>query len=394
MGKNLPLLPGIFCRLSSDFFRYYDDFLMARNLHTNSVSSYESENRGEDMKKYTSLAFVLCLLLIMNVACRNQASSDEESAKDSKSEAQTHGELAGKPVTILTGGTSGVYFQLGQALAQIYGEKLDAKASVQTTGASEENINKISQNQAELGFAVVVAVADAYNGEGNFAKDGALSNVRAVASLYPNYMQIVALKSAKIQTLQDLKGKSIAIGEMASGTEMMAKHILNAAGITYADLNVNYLSFAEGIEGIKNGTIDVAFLSSGYPNLGIMELAATNEVEMIQVPKELTEKLKKNDSAFDSGIIPANTYKGVKENRETVMVNNLLITNEEMLEEEVYELTKILFNHLENLRNAHSSAKNIQLEKAIQNLPVPLHPGAEKYYKEKGVLNEKEETHK
>lgn len=343
------------------------------------------------MKKYTSLAFVLCLLLIVNAACRNQASSDEKSGTDSNYEEQGHGELAGKPVTILTGGTTGVYFQLGQALAQIYGEQLDAKASVQTTGASEENINKISHNQAELGFAVVTAVADAYNGEGDFTEYGALSNVRAVASLYPNYMQIVALKSANIQTLQDLKGKNIAIGEMASGTEMMAKHILNAAGITYADLNVNYLSFAEGIEGIKNGAIDVAFFSSGYPNWGMMELAATNEVEMIQVPKELTENLKKKDPAFDHGIIPANTYKGVKEDKETVIVNNLLITNEEMLEEEVYQLTKTLFDQLEHLRNTHSSAQNIQLEKATQNLPVPLHPGAEKYYKEKGVLNKKEE---
>jgi TRAP transporter TAXI family solute receptor len=355
-------------------------------LHINNVSAFKSGDGGEDMKKCTGLAFVLCLLLIVTVACRNQTSSEEVSESNSQSEGQAAGELAGKPVTILTGGTSGVYFQLGNALAKIYGEKLGALASVQTTGASAENTAKISQKKAELGFAMADIVADAYSGEGNFAKAGALSNVRAVASLYPNYMQIVAPKSVKVHTLQDLKGKDIAIGELGSGTEIMAKRILAAVGITYGDINADFLSFSESIESIKNGTTDVAFLSSGYPNSEIMELVATDEVEIIPVPKELTEELKKKYPAFDIGTIPANTYKGVKEGRETVMVNSLLITNKDMPEEEVYELTKTLFDNLEDLRNEHSSAKKIELEKATQKLPLPLHPGAEKYYKEKGVL--------
>ncbi|MBD1383248.1 TAXI family TRAP transporter solute-binding subunit [Metabacillus arenae] len=334
------------------------------------------------MKKYTGLAFVLCLLLIVSVGCRNQASSDEESESGSEYE----GQVTEKPLTILTGGTSGIYFQIGNAIAKIYGEKLDAQASVQTTGASAENTVKISQKKAELGFAMADIVADAYSGEGNFAKAGALSNVRAVASLYPNYMQIVAPKSVKVHTLQDLKGKDIAIGEMGSGTEIMAKRILDAVGITYDEINADFLSFSESIESIKNGTTDVAFLSSGYPNLDIMELAITDEVEIIPVPKELIEELKKKYPTFDIGTIPANTYNGVKEDRETVMVNSLLITNKDMPEEEVYELTKTLFDNLEDLRNAHSSAKKIELEKATQKLPLPLHRGAEKYYKEKGVL--------
>lgn len=115
-------------------------------------------------------------------------------------------------------------------------------------------------------------------------------------------------------------------------------------------------------------------------------LAATYEVEIIPVPKELTEELKKKYPAFNIGTIPANTYKGVKEDRETVMVNSLLITNKDMPEEEVYKLTKTLFDNLEDLRKAHSSANKIELVKSAQKLPLPLHPGAEKYYKEKDVL--------
>ncbi|HWO95698.1 MAG TPA: TAXI family TRAP transporter solute-binding subunit [Bacillus sp. (in: firmicutes)] len=341
------------------------------------------------MKKYTGWAFVLCLIVIVTVACENQNVSDENRASESvsQSEGQATGELAGKTVTILTGGTPGVYFQLGNAMAKMYGAEMDARASVQTTRASAENIAKISQGKGELGFATADTVADAYRGEGNFTTIGAVPNIRAVASLYPNYMQIVAPKSAKIHTLQDLKGKSIVVGERGSGTEVMTKRILAAAGITYDDINADFLSFSEGIEGIKNGITDAAFFSSGYPNSGITELAANYEVEIIPVPKELIEELKKEHPAFDMGTIPANTYKGVTEDRETVIVNSLLITNKDLPEEEVYELTKTLFDNLEGLRNVHSSAKEIELEKAARKLPLPLHPGAEKYYNEKGVLN-------
>ncbi|MBM7649476.1 TRAP transporter TAXI family solute receptor [Bacillus ectoiniformans] len=296
--------------------------------------------------------------------------------------------MADKPVTILTGGTSGIYFQLGNAMAKVYGEKLGAQTSAQTTGASAENSAKISRGKAEIGFAMADTVADAYSGEGNFVKSGALSNLRAVASLYPNYMQIVAPKSAGVRTLEDLKGKDLAVGALGSGTEIMARRILEEAGLTYDDVDADFLSFSEGIEGIKNGTTDVAFLSSGYPNSGIMELAASDEVEIIPVPQELTEKLQKKYPAFEVGSIPADTYKGVKTDRETVMVNNLLITNKDLPEEDIYILTKTLFENQKDLENAHSSAKKIKLEEAAKKLPLPLHPGAEKYYKEKGVLDQ------
>ncbi|GLY11717.1 TAXI family TRAP transporter solute-binding subunit [Pseudobacillus badius] len=333
------------------------------------------------MKLRKGFILFLMFVLMSLSACSNSASSEDE-----KREGKAAGPLAGEPVTILTGGTSGIYFQLGNALAKIYGEELGAQTSAQTTGASAENTAKLSRKKAELGFAMADTVTDAYMGKGNFAKAGALSNVRAVASLYPNYMQIVAPKKLGIKTLKDLKGKDLAVGALGSGTEIMAKRILEEAGITYDEVNADFLSFSEGIEGIKNGTTDVAFLSSGYPNSGIMELAATDEVEIIPVPKSITESLQKKYPAFEVGSIPANTYKGVKKDRETVKVNNLLITHKDLPDEEVYLLTKTLFENLDQLQNAHSSAKNIKLEKAADKLPLPLHPGAEKYFKEQGAL--------
>lgn len=333
------------------------------------------------MKQRTGFILLLMMVLMVTTACSNSASQGSGEA-----EGKANGPLAGQPVTILTGGTSGIYFQLGNALAKVYGEELGAQTSAQTTGASAENTAKLSRKKAELGFAMADTVTDAYKGEGNFVKSGALSNVRAVASLYPNYMQIVAPKKLGIKTLQGLKGKDLAVGALGSGTEIMAKRILEEAGLTYDDVDADFLSFSEGIEGIKNGTTDVAFLSSGYPNSGIMELAATDEVEIIPVPKEITESLQKKYPAFEVGSIPANTYKGVKKDRETVKVNNLLITHKDLPDEEVYLLTKTLFENLDDLQNAHSSAKHIKLENAAAKLPLPLHPGAEKYFKEQDVL--------
>lgn len=328
--------------------------------------------------------YILFCILMFLVGCSNGDQPNQNVGKTD--DFQGNSSQAGKPLTILTGGTSGVYFQLGNAMAKLYGEKIGAQASAQTTGASAENTAKVSRGKAELGFVMADTVSDAYNGQGNFEKYGALKNIRAVASLYPNYMQIVTTKSADIHTLEDLRNKKLAVGALGSGTEIMAKRILEAAGLTYDDVNADFLSFSEGIEGIKNGTTDVAFLSSGYPNSGIMELAAIDDIEMIPVPEELTLKLRQTYPAFETGYIPAGTYKGINENCPTVKVDNLLVTYEDMPNEAVYELTKVLFENLDELRNAHSAAKHIDIKKAAQHLPLPLHPGAEQYYREQGIL--------
>jgi uncharacterized protein len=324
--------------------------------------------------------FICIIFMLMLSGCGNsEQANGNEAVKDHY--------YAGETLTILTGGTSGIYFQMGNAMAKIYGEEIGAQASAQTTSASAENTAKVSRGKAELGFAMADTVSDAYLGHGNFEKYGSIKNIRAVASLYPNYMQIVTVKSADIKTLEDLRGKDLAVGALGSGTEIMAKRILEGVGLTYDDVNADFLSFSEGIEGIKNGTTDVAFLSSGYPNSGIMELAATDDIEIIPIPEDLTLDLKESYPAFEIGAIPADTYTGVSEELPTVKVNNILLTNEDLPNEAVYELTKTLFDNLDDLKNAHNSAKEIDMQKAVEELPLPLHPGAEKYYKEQGVLN-------
>ncbi|WP_164985301.1 TAXI family TRAP transporter solute-binding subunit [Ammoniphilus sp. CFH 90114] len=342
------------------------------------------------MRKMTMILLAASLSGSLLTGCGADTASNAQPAKNESVEqvsADTEkSALEGKTVTILTGGTSGVYFQLGNAMAKIYSEKSGAKASSQTTGASAENAAKIAQKKAEIAFAMADTVSDAYNGAGNFAASGALSNLRGVTGLYANYMQIVTTKDTGISSLEDLKGKRLAVGAMGSGTEIMAKRVLESSGITYDDVNEDFLSFAEGIEGIKNGTMDAAFLSSGYPNSGIMELATTKDIVIIPVPADITAKMKEASPAFTTGKIPAGTYKGIDQEIETTIVKNLLITHSDMSDEEVYQLTKDFYENMDTLKSTHSSANEILLEGATDGMPLPLHPGAEKFFKEKGVM--------
>ncbi|MDN3361963.1 TAXI family TRAP transporter solute-binding subunit [Priestia megaterium] len=338
------------------------------------------------MKRYIGVALVFCLIFIIAVLNRDLLTIHKEKENSTDSNAKASEGFDDKPLTIVTGGPTGVYFQLGNALARVYGEKLGIQASVETTDASVENISKIAQKKAELGFSMADMLASSGGKEKAVINKKDLSNVRAIASLYPNYMQIVALKSARIHTLQDLKGKNVVVGALGSGTEVLAMRILNSMDISTQDFHARFLPFSEGIEGIKNGTADAAFLSSGYPNSGITELASTNEIELISVPEDVTAKLKKSYSPLGSGMIPADTYKDVNTETKTVMVKNLLITNKDMPQKKVYELTKALFENIEELEQTNSSAEKITLAKAVEQLPLPLHPGAKKYYEEKGII--------
>ncbi|MCF6094585.1 TAXI family TRAP transporter solute-binding subunit [Microaerobacter geothermalis] len=354
------------------------------------------------MKKWFVLLGSLVLILGLLAGCGGKTESTNsssgsgaqsssntaapESTSSSSSSAADESVWKGKVLTVLTGGTSGVYFPLGTTLAKVYSEQLGANATAQTTGASAENAAKISQKKAEVGFALADTVADAYQGIGKFEKSGALSNLRGITALYSNYMQLVTTKDSGITKLEDLKGKRVVVGAAGSGTEIMANRILKAAGISYDDINEDFLSFSEGIDGIKNGTVDAAFISSGLPNSGIMELATTKDVNLVPIPQEIVDILKKDYPAFTLDVIPAGTYKGLDQDIPSAVIKNILITYEELDEQAVYELTKTFFENLQALMDTHNAAKAIKLEKGPDGLPLPLHPGAEKYFKEKGVL--------
>lgn len=289
-------------------------------------------------------------------------------------------------VNVLTGGTSGVYYPLGVTLSQIYGESIaDSKVQVQATKASAENLNLLQGGRGEIGFSLGDSVSDAWKGnaDAGFAKP--LERLRAVASIYPNYIQIVALADANIKTLADLKGKRISVGAPRSGTELNARAILKAAGLAYSDFSkVEYLPFGESVELMKNRQIDVTLQSAGLGVAALRDLSAAVKVNFVPVPAEVVARI--GDPAYQPSAVPANTYEGQTADVDTVAINNLLVTHEKVSDEVVYLMTKGIFENLERLGNSHSAARQIKLDTAAHDLPIPLHPGAERYYREKGLI--------
>ena len=300
--------------------------------------------------------------------------------------AMTSAASAATFVNVLTGGTSGVYYPLGVTLSQIYGEAIpDSKVQVQATKASAENLNLLQAGRGEIGFSLADSVSDAWKGNADAGFTKPLDKLRAIASVYPNYIQIVALADANIQTLADLKGKRISVGAPRSGTEINARAILKAAGLTYADFaKVEYLPFGESVELMKNRQIDVTLQSAGLGVAALRDLSAAVKVNFVAIPAEVVAKI--GDPAYRAAAVPANTYEGQAAEVPTVAINNLLVTNDKVSDEVAYQMTKGIFDNLERLGNSHSAGRQIKLESAVDGLPVPLHPGAERFYREKGLI--------
>ena len=289
-------------------------------------------------------------------------------------------------INILTGGTGGVYYPLGVALSKIYAEHIkDAKPSVQSTKASVENLNLLQQGKGEIAFTLGDSLADAWKGNAEVGFKAKLTKLRTLAAIYPNYVQIAALKSAGIKTLADLKGKRVSVGAPASGTELNARAIFKAAGLKYEDFSkTEYLPFGESVELMKNRQLDATLQSAGLGNPALRDLANNVEVVFIPIPPEVIAKI--GDKAYMDGVIPANTYKGQTAAVPTAKIENFLVTRKGVSTDVVYSMTKAMYEHLDQLVAAHAAAKSIKLANAIAGMPIPLHPGAAKYYREVGLI--------
>jgi TRAP transporter TAXI family solute receptor len=289
-------------------------------------------------------------------------------------------------INVLTGGTSGVYYPLGVALSQLYAKALpNAKTAVQATKASAENLNLLEAGRGEIGFTLGDALSDAWKGEAEAGFKAPLKKLRTVAGIYPNYIQIVASADSGIKTLADLKGKRLSVGAPKSGTELNARAILKAAGLSYKDLGkVEYLPFGESVELMKNRQLDATLQSAGLGVASLRDLSTSMKIVVVPVPADVVAKV--GDPAYQAMVIPAKTYEGQDQDVPTAAVQNFLVTHEGVPTEVVYQMTKAMFTNLPTLAAAHSAAKAISLQNATKGLPIPLHPGAEKYYREAGIL--------
>jgi hypothetical protein len=288
-------------------------------------------------------------------------------------------------INILTGGTSGVYYPLGVGLSEIYAEGIEgARTQVQSTKASVENLNLLQQGKGELALALGDSVKMAWEGNTDAGFKGPLDKLRGIAAVYPNYIQIVATKESGIKTLADLKGKSVSVGAPKSGTELNARAIFAAAGISYDDFaKTEYLPFAESVELMKNRQLDATLQSAGLGVASIKDLSTSIAVQMVEVPADVVATL---GAPYIDATIPAGTYDGQDGDVKTAAVVNFLVTNDGVSDDTAYAMTKLLFENLPKLEAAHKAAAQIKLENALKGMPLPLHPGAEKYYKEQGLM--------
>jgi len=289
-------------------------------------------------------------------------------------------------INVLTGGTSGVYYPLGVALGNNIGKAMpNVKTSVQATKASVENLNLLQAGRGEIAFTLGDSLSDAWTGNEEAGFKTPLKKLRGIAAIYPNYIQIVARADAGIKTLADLKGKKISVGAPKSGTELNARAILSAAGISYKDFaKVEYLPFGESVELMKNRQLDVTLQSAGLGVSALRDLATSVDIIVVPIPPDVIKKT--NDPAYLPATIPANTYRGQTVDVPSAAVQNYLVTYDGVSTETVYGMTKALWTGLDQLVAAHSAAKSIDPKHALEGMPVPLHPGAEKYYREVGIL--------
>lgn len=288
-------------------------------------------------------------------------------------------------INVLTGGTSGIYYPIGVALTEIYAEGIpDSRPTVQATKASVENLNLLQAGKGEVALTLGDSLLAAWEGDEEAGFKGKLDKLRGLAGIYPNYVQIVASAESGIRSLDDLKGKRLSVGAAKSGTELNARAILGAAGISYADLGkVEYLPFAESVELMKNRQLDATLQSAGLGVASIRDLATAIPITVVEVPAGLIEKV---GAPFQPGVIPAGTYQGQDADVATALVPNYLVTHSDVSDDLAYAMTSLLFANLDRLAAAHAAAKAISLDRALAGMPVPLHPGAERFYREQGMM--------
>jgi TRAP transporter TAXI family solute receptor len=287
---------------------------------------------------------------------------------------------------IWTGGTGGVYYPLGVKLSELLNKYASdvVTASVSTSGASVANMRALAAGDANLVFVQNDIAYYAYKGIYMF-NGSKVDIARGVAVLYPEVVQIVVRADSGIKSIYDLKGKRVAVGAAGSGTAVEAELILKAAGL-WATITPQYMDFATAASALKLGQVDAAFVVAGIPTSAVLELSATVPVNLVEVPDEVLSKLVEQGYRFFTRYtVPAGTYTGMTSDVRTVAVMAMLAVRADVPDHVVYTVLKVMFDRLSELREAHARAKDIELAKALQGMPIPLHPGAIRFYQERGI---------
>jgi len=288
-------------------------------------------------------------------------------------------------LSIATGGTGGVYYPIGGGFAEMINNHIDgAQATAEVTGASVENMGLIMRGDADLALVLADTAYQAYTGTGDF-EGRQIENTRALASVYPNAVQLVTLTESDIHSIADLAGKRVSVGAPGSGTELNARALLEANGVSYSDFTPQRLNFNETADAIRDGDIDAGFWSVGPPTSSILNLAATRDIRLIGLSDEEIANAQEVEAVFAPYELAAGMYDGMDEAVQTIGIPNVLVVNADMDEELAYQLTQLLFENTDELIAVHPAANDTTIEFTMSSTPVPLHPGALRYFEEVGA---------
>ncbi len=289
-------------------------------------------------------------------------------------------------LSIGTGGTGGVYYPMGGGMANILSKHLpNVRATAEVTGASVDNMRLIGAGRQDFGFTMADTALDAAKGQDRFR--GAPVNARTLMVLYPNRMHVVTVESTGIRKFADLKGKRVSVGSPGSGTEITALRLLEANNMI-SEVRRERLSVAESVNALKDRKIDAFFWVGGLPTAAVTDLAATpgTKIVMIDHAEALAEMNRRYDGLYAKDVIPKGTYSGQDRDNQVIAVWNILATNDKMSDKMAYDIVKTLFENKPELVAVHKEAENIDLKRQTQQFsPIPFHPGAIKYFAEKGV---------
>jgi len=297
---------------------------------------------------------------------------------------------AKKPaISMVTGGTAGTYFPVGGAICEVINEALpDIEITALTGNASVANINLIWKHEIESGLTQNNIADWAYYSTKLYTGKEPVKNLRAIASLFPEHMHIVAQKSANINKVDDIRGKKLSVSSPGSGGEADIKAILGALGITFDDFEAVNLDQATSAQYMKDKLLDAFWTTIGYPGSSVIDIAHKREINLVPFSDEEIETVIEKYPYYVKAAIPGGTYKGVDKDTQTLACMAIWVVDADIDEEVVYQITKALWNNvnLARIHLAHAKAKHITLETALDGISIPFHPGAEKFYKEVGLI--------
>lgn len=293
---------------------------------------------------------------------------------------------AGERLTMGTGGTAGVYYPLGGSMAQLITNKNPSlDVSAQSTGATGENLRLTQTHDIDLSIVQNDLTHAAFNGLAPFTSK--LGDLRAVARLYPEYLHVVATVESGIKTMNDFKGKRVSVGARGAGNEANCRQIFEIYGLNYDNVTPIFLPYGETADMFKDRQLDAFVFTIGTPNPAIQDITTLQSIQFVPVDGKERDAIVAKYPYFAKDAIPANSYKGQTEPVETLSVQAMLIANKNLSDDTVYAITKSIFENIPELANAHHKAAEFDVKRATEGVTIPLHPGAARYYKEKGLID-------